>query len=196
MANDHKHLPGFSDRNVRRYLPSYNPNIPRRVRTPRPKNSITKAVDNPKLSVSEHKQNEIIDASTSTHIETSSSTDIEYDVTKISQLQSEKHEQIAPTPPPTMTSKSTIDHPSSLCDNRNQVQNDNLMTFEFWLPVREVLGYFIPIIPKKEHTEDQIWFSGILDKSTGQVISAAIGRRKTSLDGDTCDENTDYDYDK
>ena len=132
MANDHKHLPGFSDRNVRRYLPSHNPNIPHRVRTPRPKNSITKAVDNPKLSISEHKQNEIIDASTSTHIETSSSTDIEYDVTKISQLQSEKHEQIAPTPPPTMTSKSTIDYPSSLCDNRNQVQNDNLMTFEFW----------------------------------------------------------------
>ena len=27
IANDHKHLPGFSDRNVRRYLPSHNPNI-------------------------------------------------------------------------------------------------------------------------------------------------------------------------
>jgi hypothetical protein len=199
MANDHKHLPGFSDRNVRRYLPSHNPNIPHRVRTPRPKNSITKAVDSPKLSISEHKQNELINASPSTHIETSSSTDMDYDVTKVSQLQLDKHEQIEPTPPtppPTMTSKSTIDHPFSLCDNRNQVQNDNLMTFEFWLPVREVLGYFIPIIPKKEHTEDQIWFSGILDKSTGQVISAAIGRRKTSLDGDTCDENTDYDYDR
>jgi hypothetical protein len=114
---------------------------------------------------------------------------MDYDVTKISQLQSEKRGQIAPTPPPTMTSKSSIDHPSSLCDNRNQVQNDNLMTFEFWLPVREVLGYFIPIIPKKEHTKDQIWLSGILDKSTGRVISATIGRRRTSLDGDTCYDN-------
>jgi hypothetical protein len=116
IANDHKHLPGFSDRNVRRYLPSHNPNIPHRVRTPRPKNSATISVDNPKLSVSEHKQNEIIDASKSTHIETPSSTDMDYDVTKISQLQSEKHGQIAPTPsppsPPTMTSKLTIDHPS------------------------------------------------------------------------------------
>jgi hypothetical protein len=124
MANDHKHLPGFSDRNVLRYLPSHNPNIPCQVRTPRPKNSITKAVDDPKLSVSEHKQNEIIDAFTSTHIKTSSSTEIEYDVTKISQLQLDKHEQIAPTPPtppPTMTSKSSTDHPSSLCDNKNQV---------------------------------------------------------------------------
>jgi hypothetical protein len=77
MANDHKHIPGFSDRNVRRYLPSYNPNRPRRVRTRRPKNSATISVDNPKLSVSEHKQNELINASKSTHIETPSSTDMD-----------------------------------------------------------------------------------------------------------------------
>jgi hypothetical protein len=77
IANDHKHLLGFSDRNVRRYLPSHNPNIPHRIRTPRPKNSATKAVDNPKLSVSEHKQNELINASKSTHIETPSSTDMD-----------------------------------------------------------------------------------------------------------------------
>jgi hypothetical protein len=53
IANDHKHLRGFSDRNIRRYLPSHNPHIPHRVRTPRPKNSGTKAVGNPKLSISE-----------------------------------------------------------------------------------------------------------------------------------------------
>jgi hypothetical protein len=177
MANDHKHLLGFSDRNVRRYLPSHNPNIPHRVRTRRPKNSATISVDNPKLSMSEHKQNELINASTSTHIETSSSTDMDYDVTKISQLQLDKHEQMEPTPPPTMTSKPTIDHSSSQSDNDdNEVQNNNLLSFEFWLPVREVLGYFITIIPKKEHTEDQIRYSGILDKSTGRVISATIGR--------------------
>jgi hypothetical protein len=88
IANDHKHLPGFSDRNVRRYLPSHNPNIPHRVRTPRPKNSATISLDNPKLSMSEHKQNELMNASTSTDIETSSSssTDMDYDATKISQL--------------------------------------------------------------------------------------------------------------
>jgi hypothetical protein len=99
MANDHKLLPGFSDRNVRRYPPSHNPNIPHRIRTSRPKNSATKAVDNPKLSVSEHKQNELINAFKSTHIETPSSTDMDYDITKISQLQSEKQGQIAQTPP-------------------------------------------------------------------------------------------------
>jgi len=70
------------------------------------------------------------------------------------------------TPPSNTTSMSPIDHSSSQSDDDNQVQNNNLLSFEFWLPVREVLGYFIPIIPKNEHTEDQIWFSGILDKST------------------------------
>jgi len=110
MANDHKHLPGFSDKNVRRYLPSYNPNIPHRVRTPRPKNSATNAIDSP---------NELINASTSTHIETSSSKDMDYDATKISPLQLDKRGQIAPSPspPPTMTSNSTIDHSSSQSDN-------------------------------------------------------------------------------
>jgi hypothetical protein len=107
--------------------------------------------------------------------------------------------KIALPPPPTMTSKSTIDHPSSPSYNSNQVQNDNLLSFEFSLPVHDVLGHLIAGIPgiiTKGHNEKQIWFSGILDKSSGQVISAAIGRRKTSLDGDTCDENTDYDYDR
>ena len=143
LSQINEHLPGFSDRNVRGYLPSHNPNIPHRVRTPRPKNSATNAIDNPKLSISEHKQNELINASTSTHIETSSSTDMDYDVTKISQVQLDKHEQIvsppSSPPPPTMTSKSPIDHSSSQSDNdENQVQNNNLLSFEFWLPVREV----------------------------------------------------------
>ena len=193
IANDHKHLLGFSDRNVRRYLPSYNPNIPRRVRTPRPKNSATISVDNPKLSMSEHKQNELINASTSTRIETSSSTDMDYDVTKISPLQLDKRGQIVspppPPPPPTRTSKSTIDHPSSPSGNRNQVQNDNLLSFEFWLPVQEVLGCLIPIIPKKEDKENQIWFSGILDKipvrSFRLLSEEQHSHKMTSVDDDS-----------
>jgi hypothetical protein len=32
IRNDHYHLPGFTQRNIRRYLPTNNPNIPRRVR--------------------------------------------------------------------------------------------------------------------------------------------------------------------
>jgi hypothetical protein len=103
---------------------------------------------------------------------------MDYDVTKISPLQLDKRGQIAPPlpSPPTRTSKSAIDHPSSPSDNSNQVQNDNHWPFEFSLPVHEVLGHLIPIIIKKGHKEDQMWFSGILDKSIGQVISATVGR--------------------
>lgn len=42
MYNDHRHLPGFSQRNIRRYLPLNNKAVPRRVRPPCPKNSFTK----------------------------------------------------------------------------------------------------------------------------------------------------------
>ena len=41
IRNDHYHLPGFTQRNIRRYLPANNPNIPRRIRTSCPKNSVT-----------------------------------------------------------------------------------------------------------------------------------------------------------
>jgi hypothetical protein len=39
IHNDHRHVDGFTERNIRRYLPADNPNLPRRVRTSRPKNS-------------------------------------------------------------------------------------------------------------------------------------------------------------
>jgi transposase len=43
IYNDHAkvHLPGFSPRNIRRYMPANNPSAPRRIRTSRPKNSMT-----------------------------------------------------------------------------------------------------------------------------------------------------------
>jgi len=53
IYNDHHHLSGFTQRNIRRYLPGDNPNIPRRVRTSRPKNSITETAENPELSINE-----------------------------------------------------------------------------------------------------------------------------------------------
>jgi len=182
MANDHKHLPGFSDRNVRRYLPSHNPNVPHRVGTSRPKNSVIKAADGTILSINEHKHNGIENDSTSTHISTSPFIDMDYDVTKVSRLQSEKHEEFAPSSsplPPSMTLKSTIERPSSLPDNDNQEQNNNLLPFEFSLTVVQVLGHFVPIVSKKGHEEDRVWFSGILNKTNGQVISATIGRIST-----------------
>jgi hypothetical protein len=45
IHNDHNHLSGFTERNIRRYLPIDNPHIPRRVRTSCPRNSITEFKD-------------------------------------------------------------------------------------------------------------------------------------------------------
>ena len=53
IHSDHNHLTGFTQRNIRRYLPGDNPRIPRRIRTSRPKNSITETAENPELSINE-----------------------------------------------------------------------------------------------------------------------------------------------
>jgi hypothetical protein len=54
ICDDHKHLSGFSERNIRRYLPSDNPVTPRRVRPSCPKNSLTETNEVAKLSVTQH----------------------------------------------------------------------------------------------------------------------------------------------
>jgi hypothetical protein len=50
--------------------------------------------------------------------------------------------------------------------------------FEFFIPSKDVVKYiFTPPdgVGDKEQ-KDQFWINGILDKHTGEVISAAIGR--------------------
>jgi hypothetical protein len=54
ICDDHGHLDGFSDRNIRRYLPLDNPSVPRRVRTSRPKSSRAEINDHSKSSDAEH----------------------------------------------------------------------------------------------------------------------------------------------
>lgn len=53
IGEDHRDLPGFSGRNIVRYLPADNPNIPRRIRTSRLKSSNTKHNVLPQLSNTE-----------------------------------------------------------------------------------------------------------------------------------------------
>ncbi len=53
IRDDHKHLSGFTSRNIYRFLPSDNPQIPRRVVTPRHKKSNTKEDDTKTFSGTE-----------------------------------------------------------------------------------------------------------------------------------------------
>src|SRR5215469_4802765 len=54
IRNDHDYLPGFTERNIRRYLPANNRNIPRRVRTSRPTISMTETCAGIFFSYTEH----------------------------------------------------------------------------------------------------------------------------------------------
>ncbi|PWU82050.1 MAG: hypothetical protein DLM72_03810 [Candidatus Nitrosopolaris wilkensis] len=50
IHNDHRNLAGFTQRNIRRYLPGDNHQIRKRIRTSRPKNSSTEAAEHLELS--------------------------------------------------------------------------------------------------------------------------------------------------
>jgi hypothetical protein len=77
----------------------------------------------------------------------------------------------------TIVDKEVDDYPISNKDNpASSSLNEGLTPFEFPLRVQDVLAYLFPGSRKKYHNEDRVWFSGVLDKSTGDVISAAIGR--------------------
>jgi hypothetical protein len=53
ICDDHRHLSGFSKRNIRRYWPSNNPITPRRVRPSCPKNSFSKIKEPSELSIAQ-----------------------------------------------------------------------------------------------------------------------------------------------
>jgi len=70
----------------------------------------------------------------------------------------------------TIVDKEVDDYPISKMDNpASSSQNEGLIPFEFPIRVQDILGDLFPGSRKKYHNEDQVWFSGVLDKSTGEV---------------------------
>jgi hypothetical protein len=73
---------------------------------------------------------------------------------------------------------STIGNSYSPDDNRSELQNNDdndRLDFELSLPLKDVWRYMIAR-PKEGESKDDFWVNGVLDKRTGKVISAAIGR--------------------
>jgi hypothetical protein len=80
--------------------------------------------------------------------------------------------------PSTRTLKSAISNPSPSGNNRSQLQNnddDDLLDFELSLPLKDVWRYMIAR-PEERQSKDDFWVTGTLEKRTGKVISATIGR--------------------
>jgi hypothetical protein len=90
------------------------------------------------------------------------------------------------TTQPLTTTETSVAHSFQTSDNNeDQLQNnDNLLHFEFFIPSKDVVMYIF--IPPDEggykEDKDRFWVNGILDKGTGKVISAAIGRISPQLE--------------
>ena len=130
IINDHKHVPGFSDRNVRIYWPTNNPKVPRRIRPSWPKNGITGDQGNAKLNILEHKYAENTGLNRSTteqnaaHRTPNSNDNFESgnDFTSnqknhSSILQTDKHNQTTPPATTTATTATSNSHVCPECEN-------------------------------------------------------------------------------
>ena len=74
-------------------------------------------------------------------------------------------------------------------DNQLQKNENKPVPFRFSLPYGIVLDSIFPLILNKESREYPIWFDGMLERRTGEVISADIqGRTKASLQQGTITE--------
>jgi hypothetical protein len=78
----------------------------------------------------------------------------------------------------TNNSKSTLNEKGQ---HSVQLQDCDNLAFEFSLPRHHVWGQLIDDLGEEEDSkENPVWFSGIIDRYSGRVISTAIGRRTTT----------------
>jgi hypothetical protein len=61
-----------------------------------------------------------------------------------------------------------------------QVEHYQNIPFEFSLPRGFIMGRLIDDLAEGEDKDTPLWFSGEIDRHTGKVINAAIGRRTTT----------------
>ena len=61
-------------------------------------------------------------------------------------------------------------------EDKSRSQNIDLLQFEFSLSSKDLWWSMIVRQVEEATREDRIWFNGVLDKHTGEVISANIGR--------------------
>jgi hypothetical protein len=61
-------------------------------------------------------------------------------------------------------------------EDKSTQQDNDLLQFEFSLLSKDVMRSILLRVVEKATKEDMIWFNGILDKHTGEVISANMGR--------------------
>jgi hypothetical protein len=184
IHDDHKHLAGFSNRNIRRSLPLDNPNVPRRVRPQWPKNSQTE--DNVPLELN----NTIEGQGKNPKIS------LTYDNTDVRSKKTNVNLAIKPSSQSAECSscielslenrelKEALEKSSKLITADNvtcisavsTIENHNVLDFEFYLRKQEILDYLEEPYLSLKDGDLKIWFNGKIDKKYASVISAKIGR--------------------
>ncbi|PWU81160.1 MAG: hypothetical protein DLM72_08405 [Candidatus Nitrosopolaris wilkensis] len=160
IHNDHQHLAGFTERNIRRYLPTDNPNLPRRVRTPCPKNSITKISSKEFVSNAKQDDKDVLK-------EQKTSNDILEDVSD--DKRSGIPDSLGRIEP--VIEKRLQTNESS---NDNQTRNKfDIIDFEFHLKWEHLVNYLNRL--SNLGTSVEVWFNGELDRRTGKIITAYTG---------------------
>ncbi|PWU81210.1 MAG: hypothetical protein DLM72_08120 [Candidatus Nitrosopolaris wilkensis] len=168
IRDDHCHLFGFNERNIRRYLPEDNPKVPRRVRTSWPKNSITEIQPGPYFSNTQHEN----------HLNQNVTDDVLEDQLTGTKLGEQEHKRSDDKTSCSLTLEQVESATEKKLQPRECQTRDRyeLVDFEFNLEWDSVADYMNELY-KSENTLE-IWFNGELDKRTGKVIAADTGRKE------------------
>jgi hypothetical protein len=187
IYNDHKHLVGFSERNIRRYLPTDNPSVPRRVRSQWPKNNDIEANTPSKLSNTIQGQYEHPAKETDANLaakpfpqsaECSSCRELSLENRELKEAL-KKSSKLITADNMTHAAASSI----------NEIHN--VSEFEFYLPKKVILDYLGEPYLSLKDGDLKIWFHGKIDRKNGHVISAKLGRiRELQIDGCTRGDET------
>jgi hypothetical protein len=160
IYEDHKHLPGFSLRNIRRSLTSLdNPNISHRIRPHWPKSSNTATDNGSDLSTTKLTPEEDIKPKTIDDDDAARSEELEQTIR--SQLRKQalsgtmaENQQNYLTQPAAATT--------------------NVHNFEFYIPWEQHRQYVEGIY--RSGRPLKIWFNGKIDRDTGNVIAVYTGK--------------------
>jgi hypothetical protein len=177
IQNDHKHLAGFSKRNISRGLPFDNPNVPRRVRPQWHKNSLTGANVPSKLSSTIQGQDknpklsltcDNADAKkTAANLATKPSAQ-SAECSSCIELSLENRELKE------ALEKITSDN-MAYASSASINEIHNVLEFEFHLRKEQILDYLGEPYLSLKDGDLKIWFHGKIDTKNGHIISAKLG---------------------
>lgn len=181
IQHDHKHLPGFSERNICRYLPLDNPSVPRRVRSQWPKNSVAGTNEPSKLSDTIHKEVRNLKLPLTSITNTENKKTYPDVATKqspkptecsscveLSLENSELREALEKTRQLTTADKIV----SAAVDcSHNREEQYVILPFEFPLSKKEILDYWGEIYLEIADADMQVWFSGKIEANKRYTVT-------------------------